>query len=181
MHSAILRWAALASLAPVFSLTLLTAGAPVTGQVPVDASGRALNLGFEDGTLRDWTAAGEAFTDQPVRGDTVAKRRGDATSAHAGEYWLGGFERRGDASLGTLTSSPFKLTQPFASFLIGGGHWPETRVEIVDAGTHKVIFQASGTDTETLRPVIADLTSQVGRTLFVRVVDEKVGPWGHIN
>src|SRR5258708_204108 len=36
---------------------------PVTG-----ADGKPLNLGFEDGSLRDWTATGDAFTGQPVKG-----------------------------------------------------------------------------------------------------------------
>ena len=33
------------------------------------ADGRVLNLGFEDGTLRDWTATGNAFEKQPVKGE----------------------------------------------------------------------------------------------------------------
>lgn len=151
------------------------------GQVPLNAEGKPLNLGFEDGSLRDWISSGEAFADQPVRGDAVARRRDDMRSAHQGEYWIGGFELRGDASLGTLTSVPFRLSQPWVSFRVGGGHWPETRVELVDVGTQKVLFKASGTDSETLRPVLVDLTGQVGKPLFIRVVDEKVGPWGHIN
>ncbi len=151
------------------------------GTIPVGPDGRSLNLGFEDGTLQDWTASGEAFADQPVRGDTVSKRRPDMSSAHDGEYWIGGFERRGDASLGTLTSVPFTLTQRWVSFRIGGGHWPETRVEIVDAADQKVIFKASGTDNETLRPVVADLVEQIGKQLVIRVVDQQVGPWGHIS
>ncbi len=183
MLCSIVRAAVVLAIGPVMSWTLVRAqsAVPTTGQIPTAADGRSLNLGFEDGTLRDWTASGEAFTDQPVRGDAVAKRRGDMRSEHQGEYWIGGFEKRGDASLGTLTSAPFKLAQPWVSFRLGGGHWPETRVEILDAESQKVLFKASGTDAETLRPVVADLTVQVGKSVFIRVVDEKVGPWGHIN
>src|SRR5215468_2374602 len=74
---------------------------------PVSKDGVALNLDFEDGTLRDWTTTGKAFDKQPVRGDTVAKRRGDMRSDHQGEYWIGGFEIVGDDPQGTLTSVPF--------------------------------------------------------------------------
>ena len=44
--------------------------------LPTGLDGKPLNLDFEDGTLKNWTAAGEAFQKQPVRGDLVAKRNG---------------------------------------------------------------------------------------------------------
>ena len=37
--------------------------------VPLGADGKPLNLDFEDGTLRDWTAEGEAFQGQPIKGE----------------------------------------------------------------------------------------------------------------
>jgi len=42
------------------------------GVLPIDANGKPLNLDFETGTLKDWTAEGEAFLGQPIKGDTVA-------------------------------------------------------------------------------------------------------------
>src|SRR5881227_3161057 len=69
---------------------------PPEGVLPVGADGRPLNLDFETGDLRDWTAAGDAFTGQPVKGDTVAPRRADMKSRHQGRYWIGGWERHGD-------------------------------------------------------------------------------------
>ena len=62
---------------------------------------------------------------------------------------------------GTLTSDPFEVTQPFASFLIGGGRYKETRVELFTADDNKVFFSASGQDQENLRPVIVDLAKLV--------------------
>ena len=36
---------------------------------------------------------------EPVRGDTVAKRKGPGgASAHQGEFWIGGYEMGGDAA-----------------------------------------------------------------------------------
>src|SRR5579871_5487556 len=107
--------------------------APPVGIKPAAKDGRALNLDFEDGTLRDWVATGDAFDQQPIMGDTVSKRRSDMKSGHQGQYWIGTFEVKGDAPQGTLTSIRFKVTQPFASFLVGGGSGPGTRVELVDA------------------------------------------------
>src|SRR6516162_9686849 len=80
---------------------------PPEGVLPVGADGKPLNLDFETGTLKDWTAEGEAFKGQPIKGDTVARRRDDMKSQHQGEYWIGGFEIHGDRPQGTLTSAPF--------------------------------------------------------------------------
>ena len=93
------------------------------GELPLGADGKPLNLDFETGTLKDWTATGDAFNGQPIKGDKVAPRRGDMKSQHQGEYWIGGFEKLGDDPKGTLTSVPFKVTQPWASFLVAGGAW----------------------------------------------------------
>ena len=40
-----------------------------TGVLPVGRNDKPLNLDFETGTLKDWTAEGDAFKGQPVRGD----------------------------------------------------------------------------------------------------------------
>ncbi len=149
--------------------------------LPTDSAGRPLNLGFETGDLRDWKAEGSAFQGQPVRGDTVAARRADSRSQHDGESWIGGFERIGDEGKGTLTSVPFKVTQPWGSFLFNGGHWDETRVELVDAATKQVFFKISGLDSEGLRPVVIELKGLVGKEIFIRLVDDHTGGWGHLN
>src|SRR5258708_1601652 len=113
---------------------------------PVDSHGKPLNLDFEDGTLKDWTATGNAFDKQPVQGDTVAPRRNDMKSGHQGNYWIGTYEVSGDAAQGTLTSVPFKVTQPYAGFLVAGGAHANTRVELVRGEDQKVVFKTSGYD-----------------------------------
>ena len=52
-------------------------------------------------------------------------------SRHEGKFWVGSYERAGDPPQGTLTSVPFKVTQPFASFLSAAGSFATTRVEVV--------------------------------------------------
>src|SRR6185295_3545215 len=97
----------------VLSAAILLLGAaqdPADGIAPVGADGKPLNLDFETGTLKDWTATGTAFDGQPVKGDAVAKRRADMKSEHKGEYWIGTYENpAGDTPTGTLTSVPFKV------------------------------------------------------------------------
>ncbi len=131
--------------------------------------------------MQDWTAEGNAWKDQPVKGDTVILRhRGQ--SNHVGDYWIGGYEKHGDKGMGKLTSAAFEVTHPWASFLIGGGKDPkQTRVEIVEEATGKVIHSASGLDQENMRREIVDLRPFSGKRIFIRLVDESTKGWGHVN
>lgn len=166
---------------------------PGDGTLPVGSDGKVLNTDFETGDLRDWTAVGNAFTKQPVVGDTVVARRPPMKSGHVGKYWIGTYENGlGDVATGTLTSKPFKLTQPWAAFLLAVGPFETTRVELVDAVSQAVLVKISGADTrkftpplkntETLTPVLMDLRPHQGKEVVLRIVDEQAGSgWGHIN
>ncbi len=145
------------------------------------AHGRVLNLDFETGTLADWTATGNAFEGQPVKGDTVAARRTDMQSDHEGSYWIGGYELHGDEGIGTLSSHSFVVSQPFASFLAQGGEHERTRVELVEKDSGEVVFQYSGSNSETMVQVVVDLKDYQGKKLFIRLVDQHQGGWGHLN
>jgi hypothetical protein len=163
------------------------------GIMPVGADGQPLNLDFESGDLRDWTATGTAFAKQPVVGDTVVARRAPMTSGHVGKHWIGTFENGlGDGATGTLTSKPFRVTQPWAAFLLAAGAYETVRVELVDTASQDVRLKISGNDTrnftpphkntETLTPVVIDLRSLQGRDVYIRIVDEQAGGgWGHLN
>lgn len=144
-------------------------------------NGRLLNLDFETGDLRDWTVEGEAFVGQPIEGDTVYPRRNDNKSQHQGRFWIGGFEKIGDTPRGKLISVPFQVTHPWASFLVGGGPHLETCVELVDHARNEVIFRVSGLEEENLRRVAVDLQKHVGKTIFIRLIDNHTGHWGHLN
>ncbi|MBX6311568.1 MAG: c-type cytochrome [Isosphaeraceae bacterium] len=151
------------------------------GIVPTDARGRPLNLDFEQGTLQDWTAEGDAFRGQPIEGDTVRSRRKNMASQHAGRFWVGTYEVAGDRPRGTLTSVPFPVTHPYASFLVAGGSHASTRVELVRSDDGQVFYRTSGDDSENLKRVVVDLTSLIGKKIFIRLVDEHSGGWGHLN
>jgi putative membrane-bound dehydrogenase-like protein len=174
--------------AAVLSLALLAPAADPqpaendVGVLPLGADGKPLNLDFETGTLKDWTATGDAFKDQPIKGDTVFPRRNDMHSRHQGQYWIGGYEKYGDKPTGTLTSAAFKVTHPWASFLVGGGpHTLETCVELVDVAAGSVFFRASGLEEEDMRRVVVDLSKYQGKEIQVRLVDKHTGHWGHVN
>ena len=193
MHTST-RTSHLAAVLPALALCAVTwtlGAAEIQGILPAGVDGRALNLDFESGDLRDWTASGEAFKAQPLQGDVVSARRKDMKSGHQGQYWVNSFEHGGDPLQGTLTSAPFKVTQPWAAFLVAGGPYENTRVELVRKADNAVIFKTSGFDgatfkksnnaSEELRPVVADLREQQGQEIFIRVVDKQEGHWAHIN
>src|SRR5271154_6230535 len=164
------RFSPFALLAVLFVIPVFAAEptkTPAEGVLPVGADGKPLNLDFETGTLKDWTAEGEAFKGQPIKGDTVAKRRGDSKSNHQGNYWIGGYELHGDQPQGTLTSVPFKVTHPWASFLVGGGSHPETCVELVLKDNGEVFSRTSGIEEENLRRVAVDLQKYQGKEIFI--------------
>jgi putative membrane-bound dehydrogenase-like protein len=165
----------------LFCALLGTAADEDRGVLPVGADGKPLNLDFETGTLKDWTATGNAFAGQPIKGDTVHPRRADMRSRHQGSYWIGTYERAGDAPQGTLTSAPFKITHPYASFLVGGGPHPTTCVELVDKSTGKVFHRASGREAEDMLREVVDLRPHQGKEMFIRLVDRHSGHWGHLN
>ena len=175
------RLALLACCIGGLAVLMLPAAEPAEGVLPVGADGKALNLDFETGTLKDWTAEGDAFKNQPVKGDAVNARRGDMKSNHQGQYWIGTYERGQDAPQGVLTSVAFAVTHPWASFLVGGGAHPTTCVEIIRKDTGAVVHRASGTDTENMRRDVVDLKALQGKEVFIRVVDKHSGGWGHIN
>ncbi|MCP4784151.1 MAG: DUF1080 domain-containing protein [Fuerstiella sp.] len=154
------------------------AGVPPTGD-----DGKALNLGFEDGTLKDWTASGTAFEGQPVDKDGIASRWPGQTSQKAGQYFIGGYETTGnDALVGQLLSAPFAVTHPFASFLVGGGSTGSTRVDLIQADApDKVIYTVNGANREEMQRAVVDLGAYAGRKVQVRLVDESSGGWGHLN
>ncbi|MEW6305838.1 MAG: PVC-type heme-binding CxxCH protein [Verrucomicrobiota bacterium] len=161
------------------------------GVLPAGRDGKLLNLDFEKGTLEDWTAEGNAFDKQPMLGDAVNRRRNDMTSKHAGKYWVGTYEIHRDAAQGTLTSKPFKITHPWAAFLLAGGPYEGTRVELVDASDNRVVWKTAGHEGEAFKktnnakedmtPVLLDLRAHQGREIFIRIVDRQDGHWAHLN
>ena len=162
--------------------------------VSPSVNGQPLDLGFESGTLDTWTVEGDAFS--LVEGGVAGTAASSVRSGHAGTYWATS-QVGGNARKGTLTSPPFVVNHPFASFLVSGGAFASTRVELVLAPEKatdkekKVIYTISGTNRDMLRPAVVDLAPYVGKQIYVRVVDEETGaptavylnesPWAHVN
>lgn len=156
----------------------LSAGV-VIGQIPLIDSIKA-NFDFEYNTLEDWTATGTAFNYQPTSDRAMhiyeSERMTDVRPS--GEYFVvsGGTLQYKDT--GTLTSVPFEITHPFASFKVAGGALKETRVELVDAVTDSVFFEITGNNSHRLRPVVVELEDRIGQEMYIRLIDREDGATG---
>lgn len=162
----------------------------VAGQLPVK-DGQALNLGFETGTLKDWTATGDAFTSPLVSQDPSPVHEKDMHIGFEGKYFLSSGGNTNYKLTGTLTSVPFKATQPFAAFRVSGGALQDTRVELVLAGTNEIVYHITGQGRATLQPAVVDLQPYLNKEIFIRIIDNETGisqipyipndKWAHIN
>ena len=162
----------------------------IAGQLPIKG-GCPLNLDFETGTLQDWTATGDAFANALVSAEPSPLHEPEMKLGFAGKYFLSSGGTRNAALKGTLTSVPFKVTQPYAAFKVSGGALLDTRVELVRTDNQEVIFHISGNGKPTLLPVVVDLQPYQGKEIFIRLVDNEDGLspipyikpdlWAHLN
>ncbi|MHC5066420.1 MAG: PVC-type heme-binding CxxCH protein, partial [Planctomycetota bacterium] len=114
--------------------------------------------------------------------DTVKPRRSGSASNHQGRFWIGGYEPdRSDRAQGELRSANFRVTHPYASFLVGGGRTDATRVELVQSEGDRVFFKASGGNRENMYARYVDLSELQGESIYIKLVDAESGGWGHIN
>ena len=168
-----------------------TAEATIAGQLPMK-DGKPLNLNFETGTLKDWTATGDAFTN-PIfaQDDPSPVHEKDMHIGFGGKYFLSSGGTTNAKQTGTLTSVPFTVTGPFAAFNVSGGALQDTRVELVQASTNQVIFHSTGQGRATLQPVVVDLQPYLNQAIYIRIIDNETGisqipyipndKWAHIN
>ncbi|WP_259014103.1 PVC-type heme-binding CxxCH protein [Emticicia fluvialis] len=164
--------------------------AVAVGKLPMK-DGQPLNLDFETGTLKDWTATGNAFANAVFSQEPSPVHEKDMVIGFEGKHFLSSGGTRNYQLTGTLTSVPFKVTQPYAAFRVSGGALQDTRVEIVLADTKKVIFHSTGQGRATLQPVVVDLRPYLNKNIFIRIVDNETGIsqipyisndiWAHIN
>jgi putative membrane-bound dehydrogenase-like protein len=164
--------------------------ATIAGSVPL-ANGQPLNLNFEAGSLKDWTATGDAFANALVAADPSPLHEKEMRIGFDGKYFVSSGGTLNAKLTGTLSSVPFKVTHPFAAFKVSGGALLDTRVELVDASSGKVFFQITGQGRATLQPVVVNLQPQLNKDIFIRIVDNETGisqipyiphdKWAHIN
>jgi len=135
---------------------------------------------FESANYRNWKVTGEAFGPGPARGTLPGQMQVDGFQ---GKGLVNSFFK-GDDTTGTLTSPAFKIERPFLSFLIGGGGWPETIMNLRVEG--KTVRTATGPNTqsggsEKLEAQSWDVAEFIGHEASIEIVDQRKGGWGHLN
>jgi len=137
----------------------------------------AIFADFESGTYKGWTVEGKAFGQRPATG-TIGKQQ--RVSGWKGRFLVNTFHGGSDKDRGKLTSRPFKMTERYISFLIGGGsHAGKTCLNLVVDG--KVVRTAVGARSEQLRRKHWDVGDLKGQEAHLEIVDNETGPWGHIS
>jgi putative membrane-bound dehydrogenase-like protein len=162
----------------------------IVGSLPMKDD-RALNLNFETGTLKDWTAEGEAFQNAVFTQSPSPVHQKDMTIGAEGNYFLSSGGTLHHDLKGTLISTPFLVNAPFAAFSISGGALSDTRVELVLKDNNEIIFSSTGQGRSNLQPVVVDLRSYFREEMFIRIIDNETGvspisyigkdKWAHIN
>ncbi|MCE7053179.1 plastocyanin/azurin family copper-binding protein [Algoriphagus sp. AGSA1] len=162
----------------------------VKGTTP-HKDGKPLNLNFETGTLEDWTALGDAFANPIINTDPSPLHAKEDKINFEGKNFVSSGGTVNYKQTGTLTSVPFEVSQPYASFMVSGGALADTRVEVVLAESEEVIYTSTGQGRATLQPVVVDLTAFLSQFIFIRIIDNETGiseipyvahdTWAHIN
>lgn len=141
-----------------------------------------VNHDFETPNLSGWTVmSGDAFTDLDV---TAAKDWGwGGPFNHQGNYHLFGVNEGNDGQKGVIRSQKFILGgNGQIDFLVSGGNnIYNLYVALVRESDGKELMKASGGNQEGYSRVKWDASDYIGERLYIKVVDDNTGPWGHIN
>ena len=135
---------------------------------------------FEGDDYGKWKVEGTAFGTGPAHGTLSGQM---AVEGFLGKGLVNSFAG-GDDTVGKLTSPPLKIERRYLGFLIGGGGWPETCMNLLVDG--KIVRTATGSNTEPggserLEPQLWDVSEFIGREAVIEIVDQRKGGRGHIN
>lgn len=145
------------------------------------------NHDFASGDLTGWIAEGEAFqdvhvTDKQMFWDTIYF---NPSQKIPGGYHLWGFNESagGDSLTGTLRSQNFVLGgNGKINFLVSGGRdIDRLYVALVRAADDTELFKVTATNYEEYQRKIWDASAYIGEELYIKVVDQSTGGFGHIN
>lgn len=127
---------------------------------------------FERTTYDGWTVIGNAFGTSPAVGTTVA-------AGYLGQRFSYSFFPD-NSSQGKLVSSNFTIQKNYIGFLIGGGYHPDDAyIKLVING--QVVRNSTGHNEDIMKWRNWDVSSFVGQTARIEIMDSATGAWGHIN
>ena len=137
---------------------------------------------FETGDLQGWQVVEGDFS--KLLGDRAFEFGNDTPYTNQGDYYLTTLERADseapdDGQTGIVESPVFILNGPKATMRVGGGSHENTYVALCTEGGEEVLH-ARGRDSQTMHPVTWDVSPWIGQRVFLRLVDQHTGSWGHI-
>lgn len=93
------------------------------------------------------------------------------------------YRKYDESQKGSIRSPNFKVEDPSYHLFVSGGTDKENLyIALVDAENDKEIFRMhSKKNTNTMTPQLIDTSKLQGRKVYLRIVDNADGPWGHIN
>ncbi len=144
------------------------------------------NHDFSSGDLAGWqVVGGNAFSDGDVSTETVFWNRFafNFSGVIPGGAHLWGFAEGGDEQTGELRSQDFLLGgDGQINFLVSGGRDAENLyIALVESSTSEELFRATGHDFEQYRRIYWNAAAYIGKRVFIRIVDNSEGGFGHIN
>jgi sucrose-6-phosphate hydrolase SacC (GH32 family) len=127
---------------------------------------------FESNSYNNWTVTGSAFSTAPETGTIVV-------SGYRGNKLVRSYFN-GNGSQGKLVSPNFTIQKDYISFLIGGGNYPSgTYIKLVV--NNATVRSSTGMNEDLLKWRNWDVSSFIGKTAHIEIVDSVTGRWGHIN
>ncbi|WP_223068907.1 GH32 C-terminal domain-containing protein [Paenibacillus caui] len=146
------------------------------------------NHDFATGDLTGWTVvSGNTFSDGNVtdRNDWGWGGPFNPSGVIPGKYHLWGIRPGdvGDEGTGELHSQNFILGgDGQIDFLIGGGKDPDKLyVALVRTSDGKELMKSTGNNYEMYQRKFWNASAYIGEELFIKIVDQSTGGWGHIN
>ncbi|MFF2596788.1 GH32 C-terminal domain-containing protein [Priestia megaterium] len=151
--------------------------------------GELTNHDFQTGDLTGWKVIeGNTFSDEHVTNADDWSWGGPfsqaTTSLDPKGYHLWGYNPEiGDEGTGVLQSETFTLGgDGQIDFLTSGGEDEDKLyVALVNASTGEILKKATGQNNEAYRRVEWDASEYIGKKLYIQLVDQSTGGFGHIN
>ncbi|MDB4142217.1 hypothetical protein N9085_01350 [Akkermansiaceae bacterium] len=129
---------------------------------------------FEQETYGNWLIAGHAFGKGPTHGKVADIKN------FLGKGFVSS-QSKDDKLTGHLTSPPFKIERNHLNFLIGGGSLPG-KLEIQLLVKDQVVYRSTALkNDESLKQGSWDLKGFRGQSAQIRIIDQAIGDWGHVN
>lgn len=152
-------------------------------RTPATPSTRSASFDFESGKLEPWKVIEGKFGHVIGNRDQFFANKGEYNKQ--GKYYLTTLEgspsaeRGSDPQTGVIVSPQFIPKAGTMTFRVGGGSGDDTYVALCAAdGTE--LQQARGIRDQVMQNVSWDLTLYASQKLYLKVVDQAIGGWGHI-